>query len=286
MVARASGMSRNTVIDGARQADEGVGPSDRIRQEGGGRPKLIDVDPNLLIDLDDLVEPDSRGDPMSPLRWTLKSTRQLADALVEMGHQISYRSVGPLLHAMGYSLQATAKTVEGAQHPDRNAQFEHINAEAKRFLAAGEPVISIDSKHSKDFRPDLLTELRDVFSLAVTAEGIPIRCWTFPGTTSDQLIIKQIKDDLAGWMLSRVVWVADSGFNSVANRAYLQRCGGHYIVAERVRGGSVEGGQGGPGARRALSQGGREPRSQRGSPGRRRTRPTLLCLPQPTSSRP
>jgi hypothetical protein len=100
----------------------------------------------LLIDLDDLVEPDSRGDPMSPLRWTLKSTRQLADALVEMGHQISYRSVGPLLHAMGYSLQATAKTVEGAQHPDRNAQFEHINAEAKRFLAAGEPVISIDCK--------------------------------------------------------------------------------------------------------------------------------------------
>jgi len=146
VVARASGMSRNTVIDGARQADEGAGPSDRIRQEGGGRPKLIDVDPNLLIDLDDLVEPDSRGDPMSPLRWTLKSTRQLADALVEMGHQISYRSVGPLLHAMGYSLQATAKTVEGAQHPDRNAQFEHINAEAKRFLAAGEPVISIDCK--------------------------------------------------------------------------------------------------------------------------------------------
>jgi len=146
VVARASGMSRNTVIDGARQVDEGAGPSDRIRQEGGGRPKLIDVDPNLLIDLDDLVEPDSRGDPMSPLRWTLKSTRQLADALVEMGHQISYRSVGPLLHAMGYSLQATAKTVEGAQHPDRNAQFEHINAEAKRFLAAGEPVISIDCK--------------------------------------------------------------------------------------------------------------------------------------------
>ena len=146
VVARAVGMSRNTVIDGARQADEGAGPSDRIRQEGGGRPKLIDVDPNLLIDLDDLVEPDSRGDPMSPLRWTLKSTRQLADALVEMGHQISYRSVGPLLHAMGYSLQATAKTVEGARHPDRNAQFEHINAEAKRFLAAREPVISIDCK--------------------------------------------------------------------------------------------------------------------------------------------
>jgi hypothetical protein len=83
---------------------------------------------------------------MSPLRWTLKSTRQLADALRERGHQISYRSVGPLLHAMGYSLQATTKTVEGAQHPDRNAQFEHINAEAKAFLAADDPVISIDCK--------------------------------------------------------------------------------------------------------------------------------------------
>ena len=88
----------------------------------------------------------TRGDPMSPLRWTLKSTRQLADALRERGHQISYRSVGPLLHAMGYSLQATTKTVEGAQHPDRNAQFEHINAEAKAFLAADDPVISIDCK--------------------------------------------------------------------------------------------------------------------------------------------
>ena len=83
---------------------------------------------------------------MSPLRWTLKSTRQLADALRETGHQISYRSVGPLLHAMGYSFQATTKPVEGAQHSDRNAQFEHINAEAKAFLAADDPGISIDCK--------------------------------------------------------------------------------------------------------------------------------------------
>jgi len=146
VVARASGMSRNTVIDGARQAHEGAGPSERMREEGGGRPKLIDVDPDLLIDLDDLVEPDSRGDPMSPLRWTLKSTRQLADALVEMGHQISYRTVGNLLHSMDYSLQATSKTVEGAQHPDRNAQFEYINATAQEFLASREPVISVDCK--------------------------------------------------------------------------------------------------------------------------------------------
>ncbi|MHB8318874.1 MAG: ISAzo13 family transposase [Acidimicrobiales bacterium] len=146
VVARASGMSRNTVIDGARQAHDGTGPSERIREVGGGRPKLTDVDPDLLADLDDLVEPDSRGDPMSPLRWTLKSTRTLADALRQMGHQVSYRSVGNLLHSMGYSLQATAKTVEGAQHPDRNDQFEYINETASTFLAAGEPVVSVDCK--------------------------------------------------------------------------------------------------------------------------------------------
>src|SRR6266480_551139 len=103
------------------------------------------------------------------------------------------------------------------------------------------------SKHSKDHRPDLP---QVVLGMAVTAEGIPVRCWTFPGTTSDQVIIKKIKDDLAGWSLHRVVWVADSGFNSAANRGYLQKGGGHYIVAERVRGGSAE-------ARAALARAGR-----------------------------
>ena len=113
IVARAAGMSRNTVNAGAKAVDAGEGPSDRVRGEGGGRPRLIDLDPDLLLNLDDLVEPDSRGDPMSPLRWTLKSTRELARALVEMGHQVSSWTVGQLLHQMGYSLQATAKTVEG-----------------------------------------------------------------------------------------------------------------------------------------------------------------------------
>ena len=103
------------------------------------------------------------------------------------------------------------------------------------------------NKHSKDKRPDLP---QVVLGMAVTREGIPIRCWTFPGTTSDQAIIKTIKDDLAGWMLNRVVWVADSGFNSANNRSYLQRGGGHYIVAERVRGGSKE-------AKVALARAGR-----------------------------
>jgi hypothetical protein len=139
-------MSRNTVIDGARQAHEGASPSERVREEGGGRPKLTELDPDLVAAYDDLVEPDSRGDPTSPLRWTLKSTRQLADVLVDMGHQISYCSVGNLLHVMGYSLQATAKTVEGVQHPDRNDQFIYINDTVKSFLAAHQPVISVDCK--------------------------------------------------------------------------------------------------------------------------------------------
>jgi len=139
-VVKASKMSSRTVLDGAKEFDGGAGPSDRVRRPGGGRPKLIDVDPDLLTNLDDLVEPDARGDPMSPLRWTLKSTRQLARALQGMGHQVSSWTVGQLLAGMGYSLQATVKTVEGAQHPDRNAQFEYIN------LAAGDPVVSVDTK--------------------------------------------------------------------------------------------------------------------------------------------
>jgi len=146
VVAEASGMSRNTVIDGAKAYDAGEAPTGRVRAEGGGRPRLADLDPTLLVDLDDLVEPDARGDPRSPLRWTLKSTRQLAKALNDMGHQIGYRMVGYLLHDLGYSLQATAKVVEGAQHPDRNAQFEYINALAGERLRLGQPVISVDCK--------------------------------------------------------------------------------------------------------------------------------------------
>jgi transposase len=146
VVARASAMSRNTVTDGAKQYDEGPEPSDRVRAEGGGAPYLTDNDPTLLSDLEDLVEPDSRGDPMNALRWTLKSTRTLADALKEMGHKVSHMSVYWLLKDLGYSMQATAKTVEGAQHPDRDAQFAHINDLAATLLAADEPVISVDCK--------------------------------------------------------------------------------------------------------------------------------------------
>ena len=145
-VARTSEMSRSTVQTAAGEIDAGIEPSARVRRPGGGRKKAIDKEPDLLLELDDLVSPETRGDPMSPLRWTLKSTRELAEALGAKGFEISASLVGQLLHKMGYSLQGTAKQREGAQHPDRNAQFEYLNARAGEFLAAGQPVISVDTK--------------------------------------------------------------------------------------------------------------------------------------------
>jgi hypothetical protein len=140
-------MSRNTVLTGAKEITAGeAAPSPRVRREGGGRKALIDKDPDLLLELDDLVSPDARGDPMSPLRWTSKSTYHLAEALSAKGFDISPRTVGGLLGEMGYSLQATSKQKEGAQHVDRDAQFHHINDTAVSFMSDGQPVISVDTK--------------------------------------------------------------------------------------------------------------------------------------------
>jgi hypothetical protein len=113
---------------------------------GGGRKSTLSKDPHLREDLERLVEPVTRGDPESPLRWTSKSVRKLAKELQRMGHQVSHELVSELLHALGYSLQANRKTREGGTHPDRDAQFEHLNAQAEAFLAAGEPVVSVDAK--------------------------------------------------------------------------------------------------------------------------------------------
>jgi transposase len=146
-VSRATGLSRQVISQGIKElkakkeADAG-----RIRRSGGGRKKLVSKDASLQEDLERLVEPMTRGDPQSPLRWTCKSVRRLAKELQQRGHQVSYQLVSELLHELGYSLQANRKTREGGTHPDRNAQFEHINAQAETFLAAGEPVISVDAK--------------------------------------------------------------------------------------------------------------------------------------------
>jgi Rhodopirellula transposase DDE domain len=146
VVSRAAATCRNTIITGAREIESGGAPSERVRRVGGGRKALIDKDPDLLLELDDLVSPEARGDPMSPLCWTSKSTYNLAEALHDKGFEISPRKVGDLLGQMGYSLQGTSKQKEGAQHVDRDAQFRHINDTAVAFMQSGQPVISVDTK--------------------------------------------------------------------------------------------------------------------------------------------
>jgi transposase len=144
-VARAAGVSRPTITRGLAELDQPAAPG-RVRRPGGGRHRQRERDPALLAALEALVEPDTRGDPQSPLRWTCKSTRQLAAALTQQGHAVSEWTVRRLLHEADYSLQAPAKTLEGAGHPDRDAQFRYLNDQIKAFLAQGLPVVSVDTK--------------------------------------------------------------------------------------------------------------------------------------------
>ena len=145
-VARAAGVSRQTVHTALRELDQPDLATRRVRRPGGGRKAAATHDPALLTDLEALVDPDTRGDPMSPLRWTCKSTRQLAATLAARGHRVSHQTVAALLRAADYSLQAPVKTLEGTQHPDRDAQFRHLNDQTKAFLARGWPVVSVDTK--------------------------------------------------------------------------------------------------------------------------------------------
>jgi transposase len=147
-VARAAGVSETTVRKGVFELEGGEDPfpDGRVRRPGGGRKSASQLDPALVPALMALVEPDERGDPMSPLRWTTKSLRNLAAELTRQGHRVSAPTVGNLLRENGFSLQGTAKTLEGAQHPDRDAQFRYINEQVKEHQAAGEPVISVDAK--------------------------------------------------------------------------------------------------------------------------------------------
>jgi transposase len=146
-VSRATGIAESTIRRGRRElsCEEQPEPG-RERRPGPGRKRLTETDQTLLGDLEALVDENSRGDPEAPLRWTAKSLRNLASELRGQGHQISAASVAPLLRRLGYSLQANAKTREGASHPDRDAQFHHINETVKAALAEGEPTISVDTK--------------------------------------------------------------------------------------------------------------------------------------------
>jgi DNA-binding phage protein len=146
-VSRATGVSRPTIAAGLEElADPSLVDTKRVRRAGGGRKRTVDTDPTLVQDLESLIEPATRGDPESPLRWTSKSVRKLAQELNRLGHQVSHRLVAELLHELDYSLQANRKTKEGDSHPDRDVQFEHINAQVKTFQAAGQPAISVDTK--------------------------------------------------------------------------------------------------------------------------------------------
>ncbi len=184
-VAEAAGLARSTVQKAVAEVDVGVDVTPTVRRPGAGRKRLIDKDPDLLLNLDDLVEPDARGDPMCPLRWTSKSTGHIADALGAMGHQVSPDTVGRLLVSMEFSLQATAKQLEGAQHPDRDAQFVYLSHQVGDHLRAGQPVISVDTKKKevvgqranggKEFQPKGRPERVDVhdFPDAEVPKAIP-----------------------------------------------------------------------------------------------------------------
>ena len=165
LVSSATGLARETIRKGRREITQGGTPTDRIRRPGAGRPRLEQRQPGLLAALEGLVDPLTRGDPTSPLRWTCKSRAKLAAALTQQGWRVSSTTVGRLLHQLGYRLQSARKRQEGASHPDRNAQFEHINATAASFLAEGQPVDL--GRHEKEGASRELQEWR----AGMAAEG-------------------------------------------------------------------------------------------------------------------
>jgi len=146
VVQRATHVSRPRITRGKKDLDEKPFANGRMRRKGGGRKRVTEKDPALLADLDALIEPTVRGDPMRGIRWTCKSTRRLAKELCAKGHRVGSTTVGNELRAQKFSLQGNRKTQEGSSHPDRNAQFEHIHAVASAFQERGDPVISIDTK--------------------------------------------------------------------------------------------------------------------------------------------
>lgn len=148
-VEAATGISRSTIQRGLRELESGASRAlgaDRTRRAGAGRKPILETDPSVLGDLDALIAPSTLGDPDTPLRWTTKSVRELARALADQGHVISHTAVDHLLHQLDYSLQPNAKTREGQQHEDRDAQFQYINTAVKRFQRQHQPVISVDTK--------------------------------------------------------------------------------------------------------------------------------------------
>lgn len=176
-VERATGLSRTTIRAGRDELRGGLDPNAvvKVRRAGAGRPTIEEKNPDLVPTLESLVDPVTRGDPESPLRWTSKSTRKLASELAARGMKVSPQKVGELLYAAGYSLQGTHKTIEGAQHPDRNGQFEYINGRVDDFHARGQPVISVDTK-----KKELVGEFKNAGSeWQPSGSPVPVRVHDF-----------------------------------------------------------------------------------------------------------
>ncbi|GID30280.1 DDE superfamily endonuclease [Paractinoplanes brasiliensis] len=197
-VARAAGVREATVSAGVDELDAGAQPLGRVRRPGGGRKRAAELDPGLRPALLALVEPDERGDPMSPLRWTTKSTRKLADELTREGHRVSADTVADLLRDEGFSLQSNVKTIEGRQHPDRDAQFNYINEQVTEHQQAGDPVISVDTKKK---------ELVGQFTNAgrqwrPTGEPVATLTHDFPGDSDGKAVPYGVYDVAAntGWV--------------------------------------------------------------------------------------